>query len=171
MKVAIIYYSETGNTEKAAGYIREGLEKGNIETALFNLREGEPDDSFMKECKGVICGSPAYYANMCWQMKKWLDTSKNCWTAGKLGGAFATAGCSHGGGDVAVLTIIQHLLVKGMMVYSSGAEYGRPVIHLGPVGIKSTAQSLEVLEGQKELFVLYGERFSRKINELFTGNN
>ena len=57
------------------------------------------------------------------------------------------------------------------MVYSSGAEYGRPVIHLGPVGIKSTAQTLEVLEGQKELFVLYGERFSRKINELFTGNN
>lgn len=167
MKAAIIFFSETGNTRRAAEFIQEGMERSGMEVKLYNLKEELPDALFVKECRCVICGTPTYYANMCWQMKQWFDTSHSFSLAGKLGGAFATVGCGHGGGDVAVLTILQHLLVKGMVVYSSGAEYGCPVIHLGPVGIKSTAENVEVLEKQKELFFQYGERFARKAGELF----
>lgn len=168
LKAAIIFYSETGNTKRVAEFIQEGMEKSGAEVRLYNLKEEQPDADYVRECRCVLCGTPAYYANMCWQIKKWLDMTPNVLMAGKLGGAFATAGCVHGGGDVAVLTILQHLLVKGMVIYSSGAEYGRPVIHLGPVGIKSTTAKAAELEKQKDLFVLFGERFTHKATELFS---
>ncbi len=43
-------------------------------------------------------------------------------------------------------------MVQGMMVYSGGNNYGKPIIHLGPVGMSQD------IENFWELFVTYGER-------------
>ena len=42
--------------------------------------------------------------------------------------------------------------VMGMMIYSGGSACGKPVIHLGPVGMSQDIDSF------KELFVTYGKR-------------
>jgi NAD(P)H dehydrogenase (quinone) len=163
MKVAVLFVSVTGNTEKMAEYIKEGLcSAGNIEVKLMNLAGEEPlDTDFVNASRAVILGTPTYVANMSWQMKKWFDTNWDCKLAGKLGAAFATANCLHGGADIAILDVINHMLVKGMLAYSSGVEYGRPFIHLGPVALR------DELEEKKDLFVLFGKRIAAKATELF----
>lgn len=72
MKIAILYVSITGNTEKAAGYIQEGIcEAGGIDVRLMNLaREETLDLDFIKDSRAVIFGTPTYVANISWQIKK-----------------------------------------------------------------------------------------------------
>ena len=108
----------------------------------------------MFESKAVIFGTPVYYANTCWQIKKWFDESWGCNLGGKIGGAFSTADFPQGGADTAILTIINHLMVKGMLVYSGGSALGLPYIHLGPVAFRDN------FEESKALFHLFGERIA-----------
>lgn len=165
MKISIIIYSETGNTETVAGYITEGLLSiENTEVKCFNIKEEENwDVEFIKESKAVIFGTPTYYANMCWQMKKWFDTrGVQYGFGGKIGSAFATENNPNGGGgELAIMTIYNHLLVYGMLVYSSGIDYGRPPIHIGPTVVR------DVIEQKKDVCHLFGERIARKAHQLF----
>lgn len=163
MKISILYVSITGNTEKVAGYIQEGIRTvGNIEVKLMNLTKKETLDlNFINESRTVIFGTPTYVANMSWQMKKWFDTEWNYSLSGKLGAVFATANALHGGADLALLGMVNHILVKGMLAYSSGAGCGRPFIHLGPVALR------DELEEKEDLFVLFGKRIAEKSMELF----
>ena len=89
--------------------------------------------------------------------------SRSGWTApaGKVGGAFATADYLHGGGDLGIQTILNHMMVLGMLTYSGGGSFGKPVIHLGPVALHGH------LEESKELFRLYGQRMATKTVSLF----
>ncbi len=81
--------------------------------------------------------------------------------AGKLGGAFATADYIHGGADIAIQAILAHFMVLGMLAFSGGGSYGKPVIHFGPVAIKAQ------LDDFRETFTLYGQRLGRKTADLF----
>ena len=160
MKLAIIYFSKSGNTKKMAEYIAEGMKTvSNIEVGVFDLDNIE--ESFLKESKAVVFGTPTYYANTCWQLKKWLDESGKYNLEGKLGAVFATANYLQGGADTAILTIINHLMVKGMLVYSGGTALGQPFIHLGAIALKDN------LEESRGLFQIYGERIAKKAVELF----
>ena len=47
--------------------------------------------------------------------------------------------------------------VMGMMTYSGGSACGKPVIHLGPVGMSQDIDSF------KELFVTYGKRMGEQL--------
>ena len=164
MKISIIYYSENGTTEQVAKWIAEGTGViANVETRLFNLAENDaPDKAFIEASDAVIFGTPTYVANMCWQMKKFFDTRLNYNLAGKLGFAFSTEGSPHGGGgELAIMTIINHMLVKGMLIYSSGAGCGRPFIHIGPTVVQAQMQERE------EICRLFGTRIALKASELF----
>ena len=164
MKISIIYYSETGTTEQVARWIAEGANSvSDTETRLFNLAENDtPDREFVESSDAVIFGTPTYVANMCWQMKKFFDTRLDYKLAGKIGSAFSTEGSPHGGGgELAIMTIINHLLVKGMLIYSSGAGCGRPFIHIGPTVVRSQIQERE------EISRLFGRRIAQKAHELF----
>ncbi len=163
MKISILYFSASGNTEKAAEFIKEGIwSLGEIEVKLMNIANSENiDDAFINDSKAVIFGTPTYSANMCWQMKQFFDTYRSCKLAGKIGAAFATENYVYGGGDIALSDILTHLLVKGMLAYSSGTGCGQPIIHLGPVAVADT------LDEKKDLFVLFGKRIAEKAMELF----
>lgn len=160
MKLSIIYYSKGGNTRKAAGWIAEGMESiENVEVGIFGLEDIDYD--FVKESKAVLFGTPTYYANLCWQMKKWFDESWGCNLEGKLGGAFATADYPQGGADVAIATILHHLMVKGLLLYSGGSALGQPYIHLGPIALKDSFGESE------DLFYTFGKRIAQKAEQLF----
>ncbi len=165
MKITILYFSKTGNTEKAASYIKEGLmETSDFEIKLMNLNEDSTiDKAFINESETVIMGTPTYAANICWQFKKWFDTDWDCQLGGKLGAAFATANAMHGGGDIALQAMLSHMLVRGMLVYSSGAGCGRPFIHLGPIGIGID----NGVEQRKNMFNIFGKRVGEQSIRLF----
>ena len=163
MKISIIYFSKTGKTLTMAEEIAKGMKSiDNIEVGIFDVEN--IDYEYIKESKAVVFGTPTYYANTCWQIKKWFDESWNYNLAGKIGGVFATANFAQGGADTAILTIINHLMVKGMLVYSGGSAVGEPYIHLGPVALR------ENFEESKELFNIFGKRIDKKCIELFNVN-
>jgi len=160
MKVAIIYHSKSGNTQKIAEIIGSGVQKSaNIEVKLMRLDEVDYD--FLKESRAVIFGTSTYYANVSWQIKKWFDESWGYNLEGKIGAVFATEDYLGGGADTALLTLIGHLMVKGMLVYSGGSALGQPYIHMGIVTIKDGD------EGQKDRALIFGERVGKKALELF----
>ncbi|NFG24070.1 flavodoxin family protein [Clostridium botulinum] len=161
MKISIIYFSKTGKTKEMADVIASSMKlEKNIEVGIFDL--DNIDYNFVDESKAVIFGTPTYHANMCWQLKKWFDESSNCNLSGKIGAVFATANYAQGGADTAILTIINHIMVKGMLVYSGGSSLGQPYIHLGAVALK------ENFEESKNLFEVFGTRIAQKVNELFS---
>lgn len=160
MKIAIIYHSESGNTQKIAGMIAEGAHVcDDIEVKTMSI--DEVDEAFVAEAKAVILGTPTHGGTYSWQMKKWLDTGK-IKLADKLGSTFATANFIGGGAGAAEQALIHQMLVKGMLVYSSGGSKGAPIIHFGAVAIKDGD------EAQQERARVLGKRVAEKAVELFS---
>ena len=158
MNIAVIYDSKTNNTAKCAGWIAEGAGKvEGVDARTFSI--GETDVEWVRGCDAVIVGSPTYMAEMTADMHTWLEReAPKLNLAGKLGGAFATEQYVHGGGERAISSILTFMMVYGMMVYSGGGSKGRPVIHLGPVGM-STA-----IDEYRTLFEVYGQRMADQVS-------
>lgn len=161
MKIAVVYHSETGNTAKMAACVVEGLGSvDGVEARAFSLKEADGD--FIKQSQALIIGTPVYAGTMSGQTKIWLDAEAGkLGLGGKLAGAFATANYAHGGLDTAILAVLNHLMVMGMLIYSSGAAKGRPVIHYGPGAVSDN------LDSYNDLFKTYGQRMAEKAKELF----
>ena len=106
----------------------------------------------------MIFGSPTYMAPVTAKMKSWLESNAGkLKLAGKLGGAYATEQYIHGGGENAIQEMLVFMMVMGMMTYSGGSACGKPVIHLGPVGMSQDIESF------KDLFVTYGQRMGEQL--------
>ena len=68
-------------------YVAEGMKKAGAEVGLFEL--DKIDEAFVAEAKAVVFGAPTFYADTCWQMKKFFDETKLP-LAGKIGATFGT---------------------------------------------------------------------------------
>ena len=125
MRLAIVYDTKTGNTAKMAEYLIEGFTAvDGAEAKAFPITA--VDEEYVKASDALIVGTPTYNGYLTARMKAWLEsTPAKLNVAGKLGGAYATAAFIHGGGDLAIQCILTHLLVDGMMVYSSGQAKGK----------------------------------------------
>lgn len=161
MKMMVLYYTKTGNTKAAAEMIVEGMKRvDGVEANAFSIEN--IDEDWAKSSKCIVLGSPIYVSSVSAVVKNWLEGDcKKCELAGKLGGAFATADYLHGGGDLGIRLILDHMMSYGMMTYSGGGAYGKPVIHLGPVALNHH------MEESKETFLIYGERMAIKTKEIF----
>lgn len=161
MKIAVLYHSVTGTTRKMAEAICEGIGSvDGVEGRAFSIDDA--DAEYVRESKCVVLGTPVYFASMSGEIKMWFEKAARQYAlAGKLGGAFATANYVHGGGEVAIQSILSHMMVMGMMAYSGGGAHGTPVIHLGPVAIREGADQYT------ETFKTYGSRMAIKTAELF----
>ena len=166
MKLSVIYDSRTGNTKKCAEWIAEGMMRvEGVEAKTFSTKDVDAD--FVIESKGVVIGSPSYYALMTADMHTWLlEGAPKLQLGGKLGGAFATVQFTHGGGDLVIQQILTNLITIGMLCYSGGGACGDPCIHLGPVGVNHNIEKA-YLEDFQDNFLIFGERFAKKAKELF----
>ncbi len=141
MKVAVIYHSESGNTAKMAGLVKEGCEAvAGVEAKVMSI--DDVDEGWVVESAAVILGSPTYEGTCSWQMKRFLDTGPKG-LGGKLGGVFASQNWPGGGGaSMAEMSMIAGMLVLGMMVYSGGIAVGAPYLHFGAVSTKAPKDEL-----------------------------
>ena len=159
MKIAIVYHSESGNTEKVAHIIAEGARIHDaLEVQTMSL--DHLDEAFISDAHAVIFGCPTYCGSFSWQMKKWFDTT-DLNLAGKLGSVFATENYLGGGADVAELGMVGHILVRGMLAYSAGIGKGNPFTHYGAVTVKSGD------DWHQNRARLFGQRIAEKAMELF----
>jgi len=86
-KVLIAYASRTGNTEKMAQYIAEGIRLSGNEAIISKISD-------LKETKdiagfdGYVLGCPTYHRDMTGGMKTFLFMAEKANLLGKIGGAF-----------------------------------------------------------------------------------
>lgn len=163
MKMAVIYHSVTGNTKNMGEEIVKGMSSvEGVEAKSFAIEA--VDGEFIKDCACVVFGSPIYAAHISFQMTNYMQKeASRLGLAGKLTGAYATAQYVHGGGELGVRELLDYCMVFGALTYSGGAACGKPVIHLGPVGIDNTLDINQFADN----FVLYGKRMATKAVELF----
>jgi len=164
MKIAIIYHSESGNTQRMANLVRDGcLKVRGTEAKCMPI--DNIDEGFVVESAAIIFGSPTYEGTCSWQMKKYLDTQPKGLPS-KLGGVFVSQNWPGGGGaSFAEMTIIAAMLVHGMLVYSGGISLGTPYLHFGAVSTRAPEEDIH-----RERCVKLGENIAKKAMELFGDN-
>lgn len=101
-RLLIIYYSGTGNTRRMAEEIGEGAKRLGVEVDVKRVEDCSLSD--LVEADGIVVGSPTYFSNVAWQIKKLIDESislyrENRRLMGKVGGCFTSSGTRRDGED------------------------------------------------------------------------
>lgn len=129
MQVLVLYHSKGGNTRKLAEKIAEGVNEVEGVSALLKRAEEVSRDDFLAS-DGVIAGSPVYFGVMASELKKVFDdfVGVRKRMEGKIGAAFATSADPSGGKETTMMSIIQALLIYGMVIagdpMSATGHYG-----------------------------------------------
>jgi NAD(P)H dehydrogenase (quinone) len=130
MQVLILYFSKGGNTRKMAEKVVQGVnEAEGVDALLRNTSEVTKEDFVNSD--GIIAGSPVYFGVMAAEMKKVFDEFVGIRKKmeGKVGATFATSGDPTGGKETTMMSIIQALLIYGMVVV------GDPISATGHYGV------------------------------------
>ncbi|MGD6933528.1 MAG: flavodoxin family protein [Candidatus Bathyarchaeia archaeon] len=126
VKILVVYDSRTGHTETMACAVAKGAEKAGAEVTVKKVDKTTPED--LVAADGIIMGSPVYFGQMTAKLKQLVDDSVKFFhkLEGKVGGAFASSGGLASGGETTLLSIIEAMLIHGMIVQgkSEGMHYG-----------------------------------------------
>lgn len=116
MQVLILYYSKGGNTRKLAEEIQKGVLSTGAGAVLKNT-EAVTKDDFLNSA-GIIAGSPVYFGVMAAELKKVFDdfVGVRRQMENKIGAAFATGGHPTGGKETTILSILQCMMIYGMII-------------------------------------------------------
>ncbi len=130
-KILIVYDSKTGNTEKMASVIAEGAKR--IEsTKVVVKRADQTETKDLVNADAIVMGSPTYYGGMSGKLKSLIDESVRVHGKldGKVGAAFTSSGGTATGAETTLLSILQAMLVHGMIVQgrSDDKHYGAAAV-------------------------------------------
>jgi len=136
--ILILYFSRSGHTATMARRIARGVEQVTgmqarlrtvppVAPVIEVAAAPEPDDgapyvsrSDLKECAGLIIGSPTRFGNMAAPLKYFLDTTAPEWLSGALvgkpAGCFTSTGSLHGGQESTLLSMMLPLLHHGAVL-------------------------------------------------------
>lgn len=152
--ILVLYYSRSGSTALLARAIARGIE--SVPGASARLRTVPPvspateatepaipasgppycelDD--LKDCSGLVLGSPTRFGNMAAPLKYFLDATSGLWMSGALVGkpaaVFTSTGSLHGGQETTLLSMMLPLLHHGMVLV--GLPYSEPQLSATTTG-------------------------------------
>jgi NAD(P)H dehydrogenase (quinone) len=130
-KMLISYYSRSGNTAKMAEEVAKGARDVNgTEVTVKKVEDTNPDE--LLDYDAIVVGSPTYYGLMSAEVKKLFDESvrHHGKLEGKVGGAFTSAANVGGGNETTILSILQAMLIHGMIIKGTSSRD-----HYGPVAV------------------------------------
>jgi NAD(P)H dehydrogenase (quinone) len=130
VKVLVTYHSLSGNTERMAEAVADGVKSvTGTEVLLKRVGKVTADDLFSADA--VVVGSPVYWSNMSGEVKTFIDNWQFKFGVfpefklkNKIGAAFATGGQVSSGKEVTMLTILAAMLGNQMIVVSGGGAFG-----------------------------------------------
>ncbi|MFC1925678.1 flavodoxin family protein [Chloroflexota bacterium] len=126
-KALVVFDSMTGNTEKMAKAIGEGLSEAGLTVAVKKTDETNLDDCVAADA--IVIGSPTYFSNMTAETKTLIDKTVKLWPGepgklkDKVGAAFTSCGGAEGGNETALLAIVRAMLWHGMIIVGHQAGY------------------------------------------------
>jgi NAD(P)H dehydrogenase (quinone) len=126
-KALVIYDSKTGNTEKMARAIGEGIKVAGVDVEVKRVDNASLDD--LTAADALVLGSPTYFSTMTGEMKAFIDKSIQIWPGkpgqlkDKFGAAFTSCAGPEGGNETTLLSLIRAMLWHGMVIvgHQSGA--------------------------------------------------
>ena len=165
VRVLVAYYSLTGNTEKMAAGVVEGVKR--VQGATVTLKKADEitkDD--LQAADGIILGCPTYYGSIPGKFKVVIDD----WSwkmkvdfTDKVGGAFSTGGGQAGGKEFVLVSLVVFMLNNRMLV--AGPLYRNDTTGSvwGEVGAAAMTGPLDpgVGEGELDSARRLGERVAR----------
>lgn len=175
-KIAVVYHSGYGHTQRLAQAVAEGAGADLIAIdAEGNLPEGGWET--LSEASAIIFGSPTYMAGPTWQFKKFVDFSSKAWFTqawkDKLFAGFTNSASINGDKQV-VLDYFFHLAMQhgglwvgsGMMPANSKAATRNDVNRMGSFSgamaqSPSDASVAEMFPGDLETGKLFGQRVAQ----------
>jgi NAD(P)H dehydrogenase (quinone) len=190
-RVAVIYYSATGNVHGLAQAVAEGAEEGGAEVRLRHVEElaselmisqnqhwgrhrsqvaGAPVASLddLAWADGVAFGSPTRFGNVAAQLKQFIDQAGALWQRGELVDKVATAFTSsknpHGGQESTILALNNTFYHWGMVIVPLGYTV-REVFNAGgnPYGASFTSGNIVTGPDEASIAVAryQGQRLAR----------
>ena len=154
-KILVIYYSQSGNTEKMAKLIVQGIQKQDTDVELKKVEDTKPED--LLKVDGIVVGSPTYYGSMAGQIKSLFDESVKFHGRldGKIGAAFSSSANIGGGNETTILDILNAMLIHGMIIQGDpqGDHYGS--VAIGSPDARANKQCIRL-----------GERVARLVKKL-----
>ncbi len=177
--ILILYYSVHESTKKMARFIARGV--GVVKGANATLRtvsnngkqdnDSDPlvDINDLKNCSGLILGSPTHFGNMAAPLKSFLDKTTTEWLngtlSGKPAGVFTSTSSIHGGQETTLLSMMLPLIHHGMVIVgvpyteknllstkSGGTPYGPSHV--------SFNNTQNITNEEKEICLSYGKRIA-----------
>ena len=148
MEILVLYYSRHGATAELARHVARGI--GEIDGVAARVRTVSPlavagastaqapaDDgpphavpADLRECAGLVMGSPTRFGNMAAPLKHFLDGTAAEWMSGALAGkpaaVFTSTSTMHGGQESTLLSMMLPLLHHGMLLV--GIPYTEPLL-------------------------------------------
>jgi len=117
MQILVLYFSKGGNTKKLADAILKGVESVDGVKGVLKHTDDVTKEDFVSS-DGIIAGSPVYFGIMAAQLKKIFDefVGVRKKMENKVGAAFATSADPSGGKETTMMSIIQVMLIYGMVI-------------------------------------------------------
>ena len=144
--VLVLYYSRGGATARMAEQVGRGVElvsgvRARLRTVPPVSAESEQsapdiptsgplycDIDDLRECAGLVLGSPTRFGNMAAPMKYFLDQTSSLWLSGamidKPAAVFTSTSSLHGGQESTLLSMMLPLMHHGMIL--AGLPYSEP---------------------------------------------
>ncbi len=132
-KILIAYASRTGNTEKMAQYIAEGVRFSGNDVDLKKITEIKKGEA-LKGYDGYLFGSPTYHRDMMGAMKTFLFLAEQAGLEGRVGGAFGSY--THSGDAPGIILDTMQYVFK-MTISNLGSLRLKEAIIGTPEGIKA----------------------------------
>ena len=158
MQVLVMYYSRSGNTKKLAEEIARGVKEVRGVSCIVKPASEIKKEDFLSS-DGIIAGSPVYFGTMAAELKSVFDKLVGIRKkmGDKVGAAFATSGDPTGGKETTIISIIQALMIYGMIIV------GDPLDATGHYGVACTgAPDEKTISNAKKL----GKRVATLIKRL-----
>src|SRR5487761_1971625 len=187
-EILIVYYSRNGSVARLARHIARGVEE--IPGMSARLRsvppvapltqaaqppepaEGAPYATLadLRECAGIILGSPTRFGNMAAPLKFFLDSTGAEWASGTLVGkpaaVFTSTSTLHGGQETTLLSMMLPLLHHGMIIVGlpyTASELSTTETGGTPYGashVAGSASDRPVSDAEKNLCIALGRRLA-----------
>ena len=137
-EILVVYYSRNGSVAALARQVARGVEEvPNMQARVRSVPpvaavtqtaqppvpdEGAPyatlDD--LRECVGIVLGSPTRFGNMAAPLKHFLDSTVAEWASGSLVGKpaafFTSTATMHGGQETTLVSMMLPLLHHGALI-------------------------------------------------------
>lgn len=147
--ILVLYYSRYGATREMALQIAHGVEQiAGIRSRIRTVPPVSPtveasdpqvpeegavycSEDDLRNCAGLIMGSPTRFGNMAAPLKYFLDTTASLWLSGSLvdkpAAVFTSTSSLHGGQESTLLSMMLPLLHHGMII--TGLPYSEEGLH------------------------------------------